>query len=196
MGLPKATLPFGPELMIHRVLRLLGEAVEPLVVVAAPGQELPELPAHVALAFDQREGCGPLEGMRVGLSAISDLADAAFVTGCDAPLLVPDLVRHLADRIEDHQVVVPIDGRFHHPLAAVYRTDIVPRIESLLAEGRRRPTDLYEALDVCRVPVGRLRSMDPDLQSFVNLNWPDDYYSSLQRAGFDAPPEIRAALDR
>jgi molybdopterin-guanine dinucleotide biosynthesis protein A len=196
MGLPKATLPFGPELMIHRVLRLLGEAVAPLVAVAAPRQKLPGLPAHVTMAYDEREGCGPLEGMRVGLSALEDLADAAYVTGCDAPLLIPDLVRHLAQRIEGHQVVVPIDGSFFHPLAAVYRTETVPEIESLLAEGRRRPTDLYEAVEVCRVPVGQLRSIDPDLQSFVNLNWPEDYYSSLQRAGFDAPPQIRAALDR
>jgi molybdopterin-guanine dinucleotide biosynthesis protein A len=196
MGLSKVTLPFGPELMIHRVLRLLGEAVEPLVVVAAPRQELPELSADVSIARDQRERCGPLEGIRVGLAVIEDLADAAFVSGCDAPLLVPDLVRHLAGRIEGHQVVVPFDGTFYQPLAAVYRTEIVPPIESLLAEGRRRLTDLYEEVDTCRVPVDQLRSLDPDLQSFANLNWPKDYYSALQRAGFDAPQEIRDVLDR
>jgi molybdopterin-guanine dinucleotide biosynthesis protein A len=196
MGLPKVTLPFGPEAMIHRVLRLLSEAVEPLVVVAAPRQKLPELPGEVILAYDQRERCGPLEGIRVGLSTIEGLAEAAYVTGCDAPLLVPALVRHLVERLEGHQVVVPTDGDFHHPLAAVYRTDTVPEIESLLGEGRRRPTDLYEAVEVCRLPVSQLRTIDPELQSFANLNWPEDYFSSLRRAGFDVSPEIRAAFDR
>jgi molybdopterin-guanine dinucleotide biosynthesis protein A len=196
MGLPKATLPFGPESMTHRVLRLLGEAVEPLVVVAAPRQDLPDLPADVTVAYDQRQGCGPLEGIRAGLSAIKDRAGAVYVTGCDAPLLVPDLVRHLVERIEDHKVVVPVDSGFYHPLAAVYRTDTLPAIESLLAEGRRRPFDLYEAVDVCAVPVTELRSIDPDLQTLANLNWPEDYFSCLRRAGYDVPPDIRAALDR
>jgi len=45
MGRPKATLPFGGEVMRQRVVRILGEVVTPLVVVAAPEQVLPELPA-------------------------------------------------------------------------------------------------------------------------------------------------------
>src|SRR3982750_1451674 len=50
MGYPKALLPFGPELMLQRMVRLLGEVVSPIVVVAAPEQELPELPPDVLLA--------------------------------------------------------------------------------------------------------------------------------------------------
>ena len=69
MGLPKATLPFGPELMFQRVLRLLSQVVEPLVAVAAPGQELPITSGNVIIAHDQREGRGPLEGLRAGLAA-------------------------------------------------------------------------------------------------------------------------------
>jgi len=47
MGAPKATLPFGPEAMLQRVVRLLATVVSPVVVVAARGQKLPELPAAV-----------------------------------------------------------------------------------------------------------------------------------------------------
>ena len=39
MGRPKAWLPFGDELMLQRVVRILGEVVNPIVVVAAPGQD-------------------------------------------------------------------------------------------------------------------------------------------------------------
>src|SRR5437588_762021 len=45
MGQPKAWLPFGDELMLPRVVRLLGGAVRPRVVVAAPDQDLPPLAA-------------------------------------------------------------------------------------------------------------------------------------------------------
>jgi molybdopterin-guanine dinucleotide biosynthesis protein A len=194
MGFPKATLPFGPELMIQRVLRLLSEVVDPLVVVAAPRQELPVLPAKVIIAYDRHKGRGPLEGLRAGLAAIMGLADAAYVTGCDVPLLVPGFVRYLVARLDDHQVVVPIDGTFYHPLAAVYRTDTVAEIESLLAAGRQRPIDLYENADVCHVPVSQLRSIDPGLQTLANINHPDDYFTTLHQAGFDVPPNIRTAL--
>jgi len=52
MGSPKALLPFGPETMLQRVVRLLGTVVSPIVVVAATGQDLPPLPASVILTRD------------------------------------------------------------------------------------------------------------------------------------------------
>src|ERR1043165_2456560 len=57
MGRDKATLPFGGELMLARVVRLLSEAVDPqgIVVVAAPNQSLPEVPAPVMIARDIHE---------------------------------------------------------------------------------------------------------------------------------------------
>ena len=87
MGMPKAKLPFGPELMLPRVVRLLQDVVGPIVVVAAPGQELPELPAEVITTRDEREGRGPLQGLHAGLIAIQNRVDAVFATSCDVPLL-------------------------------------------------------------------------------------------------------------
>lgn len=46
MGRAKAWLPFGPERMLQRVVRLVREAVGPVVVVAAPGQECPPCPTR------------------------------------------------------------------------------------------------------------------------------------------------------
>ena len=44
MGLPKAWLPFGDETMLQRVVRIVATVANPVVVVAAENQELPELP--------------------------------------------------------------------------------------------------------------------------------------------------------
>src|SRR5258708_7207837 len=120
MGSSKALLPFGPETMLQRVVRLLGTVASPLVVVAAPGQELPPLPASVCGARDTHEGQGPLEGLRAGLQALPASVEIAYVTGCDAPLLVPRLVEYLVQQLGDYDaVVLEIDG-FVHPLSAVY----------------------------------------------------------------------------
>src|ERR1700752_3729699 len=89
MGTSKALLPFGPETMLQRVVRLLGTVVSPIVVVAAADQELQPLPAEIVGPRDEREGLGPLEGLRAGLKALPVDIEAAYVTSCDVPLLVP-----------------------------------------------------------------------------------------------------------
>ena len=146
MGRDKATLPFGPELMLQRVVRLIGESVdlENMVVVAAPNQSLPELPADVSIARDAREFRGPLEGLATGLRALAERADAVYATACDVPLLVPAFVDRMFDLLGDFDIAVPFDGQHHHPLAAVYRPAVLPHIERLLDADRMRPRFLFD----------------------------------------------------
>ena len=70
MGRPKAWLPFGDELMLPRVARLLSEVVAPIVVVAAPGQDVPPVPPEIEIVRDEEKGRGPLQGLAAGLNAI------------------------------------------------------------------------------------------------------------------------------
>src|SRR5262245_20696566 len=116
MGRDKATLPFGPELMLQRVVRLLSQVVSPIVVVAAHDQQLPALPPRILLARDGRQGRGPLEGLHAGLAAIAGRADAVYATGCDVPLLVPVFVRRMIDLLGEHEIAVPVEAQFEHPL--------------------------------------------------------------------------------
>jgi len=183
MGAAKATLPFGSELMLQRVVRLLAEVVQPIVVVAAPEQTLPPLPADVLIARDEQEGRGPLQGLHAGLTALAPHADAAFATSCDVPLLMPAFIRWMIDSLGDFEIAVPKEDRFHHPLAAVYRTSVADRIAELLAADRLRPVFLFEAAQTREVPVDELRTVDPELRSLMNLNFPEDYRAALAIAG-------------
>jgi len=106
MGSSKALLPFGSETMLQRVVRLLGEVVSPMVVVAALDQELPALPGDVIIARDEREARGPLEGLRAGLKALPEDVERAYVTSCDVPLLVPNFVRQMLDLSRGYDVAV------------------------------------------------------------------------------------------
>lgn len=182
MGSSKALLPFGAESMLQRVVRLLGTVVSPIVVVAAPGQPLPSLPEGVSITRDEREGRGPLEGLRAGLKALPGSVDAAYVTSCDVPLLVPGFVRRMIDLLGDHDIaVIDIDG-FPHPLSAVYRRATLPQIEELLAHDRLRPVFLFDAVRTRRVQLADVASVDPDLLTLRNLNTPDDYQEALRIA--------------
>jgi molybdopterin-guanine dinucleotide biosynthesis protein A len=183
MGSSKALMPFGPETMVQRVVRLLGEVVSPIVVVAAAGQELPALPPNVIVTRDEHEGRGPLEGLRAGLKALPQDVDAAYVTGCDVPLLVPGFVRQMFELASGYDIaVMEIDG-FTHPLSAVYRRSTLPFVEDLLSKARLRPVFLFDAVNTRRVGA-ELVTADPDLRTLRNLNTPDDYKRALALAGF------------
>jgi molybdopterin-guanine dinucleotide biosynthesis protein A len=185
MGSPKALLPFGPETMLQRVVRLLGSVVTPIVVVSARDQALPLLPGYVRIARDDRDERGPLEGLRAGLSALPASAEAAYVTSCDVPLLVPGFVNLMIELLGDHDIaVMDIDG-FPHPLSAVYRRALLPHVDALLASDRLRPAYLFEAVRTRRVTPAEVASVDPDLLTLRNLNTPDDYRDALALAGFD-----------
>src|ERR1700736_6052810 len=118
MGRPKAWLPFAGEIMLPRVVRLLGEAVAPVVVVAAPGQDMPPLPGAVEVVRDEEKGRGPLQGLAAGLAALRGRADAAYLSSCDVPFLRPAFVRRMIELRGEHAICVPHVGDYHHPLAA------------------------------------------------------------------------------
>lgn len=183
MGSPKALLPFGRELMLPRVARILGSTVDSLLVVAAADQQLPSLSPAVGVLRDRVPDQGPLEGLRVGLDALTGDVDAAFVSGCDTPLLLPEFVMRLFAMLESYQVAVPCDGPFFHPLAAAYRPVIVPVIDQLLQDGKRRPADLFERVRTRHVDINMLRDVDPELRSLMNVNRPDEYAEILRHAG-------------
>jgi molybdopterin-guanine dinucleotide biosynthesis protein A len=186
MGRDKACLPFGPELMLQRVVRLVSQVVDPnsVVVVAAAQQVVPPLSNSIKLARDAYPERGPLEGLAAGLRALGETADAIYATSCDVPLLVPGFVEFLFQELGEYWIAVPQDDRYQHPLAAVYRRGVLDRIEALLAKGHLRPRDLFAEVPTRTIPVEALRAVDPDLSTLMNLNHPQDYEAALRRAGF------------
>lgn len=185
MGRPKAWLPFAGETMLARVVRLLGEAVRPVVVVAAPDQDIPPLPPEVAVVRDEKEGRGPLQGLAAGLAALRGRADAAYLSSCDVPFLKPAFVRRLVELLGDHLICVPRVGGYHHPLAAVYRLEVAEAVARLLAEDRLRPFFLFEAVPTRVVEAAELADVDPTFQTLRNLNTPEDYEAALREAAGD-----------
>ncbi|HWG47113.1 MAG TPA: molybdenum cofactor guanylyltransferase [Gemmataceae bacterium] len=188
MGRPKAWLPFGDELMLPRVVRLLGEVVTPIVVVAAPGQDVPPLPSGIDIVRDPEQGRGPLQGLTAGLEALRGRADAAYLSSCDVPFLQPAFVRRLIELLGDHVICVPeVDG-YRHPLAAVYRLEVAAVAMRLLAENRLRPAFLFEEVSTRLVQPHELADVDATFQTLRNLNTPAEYETALRDL---FPPEDR-----
>jgi molybdopterin-guanine dinucleotide biosynthesis protein A len=183
MARPKAWLPFAGEIMLPRVARLLSEAVDPIMVVAAPGQEVPPLPTEISIVRDDEKGRGPLQGLAAGLAALTGRVDAAYVSACDVPFLRPAFVRRLIDLLGKHFICVPRVGEYRHPLAAVYRLDVLPAVNQLLCANRLSPLLLFEAVPTRVVGPAELSDVDPTFSTLRNLNTPEDYETAVQEAG-------------
>lgn len=187
MGSAKAWLDFGGETLLQRVVRRVAEVASPVVVVAAPGQEVPPLPAEIAIARDDVEGRGPLQGIAAGLMALADSGvESAFVSSTDVPFLQPALIRRLAAlRGEVYDVAVPRAQGGDHPLAAVYAMGVRAEIAALLAEDRRRVSLLFERVrtlfagEALLLADPALAAADPALRSLRNVNTPEEYAAAL-----------------
>jgi molybdopterin-guanine dinucleotide biosynthesis protein A len=183
MGRAKAWLPFGPETMLQRVVRLLSEAVAPVVVVAAPDQKLPSLPAGTLVARDEEQGRGPLQGLAAGLAALQGRADAAYVSGCDVPFLKPAFVLRIIELLGEADICVPKVGEYYHPLAAVYRLSVADAARELLSGNRLRPVFLYEMVPTRLAAASELMDVDPEFATLRNVNDPRDYEAALAKRG-------------
>ncbi|AGA29529.1 molybdopterin-guanine dinucleotide biosynthesis protein A [Singulisphaera acidiphila DSM 18658] len=190
MGQSKAWLAFGPECLLQRVIRIVGEVVDTdaIVVVAAPGQECPPLPDSVRIVRDPVAGRGPLQGLAAGLAALPASVEVVFATATDAPFLRPAWIRGLYEWLGANDLAIPFADGFHHPLSAVYRrATTLPAIENLLRQDRLRLLDLMGTLRTHVVVENELRRVDPELASLRNLNTPEAYVKALSDAGFPAP---------
>ncbi|MSO58273.1 MAG: molybdenum cofactor guanylyltransferase [Thermoleophilia bacterium] len=187
MGVAKADLGWHGEPLVRHLAAVAraGCGGGPVVVVAAPGQELPPLPAWAEVAEDPVEGRGPLQGIQTGLEALAGRADIAFVTGCDVPFLVPAFAARVLALAEGRDAVVPFARGHRQPLLAAFRVALAPVAAALLADDDRKVGLLLDACDALVADEAllladrALAAADPTLRSAENVNTPEEWEAAL-----------------
>lgn len=189
MGRSKALLPVPPDdtpLIAHVARRLASLPLDRVIVVAND----PTLPAMAQLSAptifvaDAYPGAGALGGIATGLQQIDGWA---AVVACDLPLVDPQvfaLLTHIAAERDDQgecwDAVVPVIGGYEEPLHALYHRRCLPAIEARLVQGQRRVISFMGDVRTRYVSEDELRSVDPQLHSFVNANTPAEWDAALQ----------------
>lgn len=183
MGRDKASLEFGPERMLERMVRILSEAVDEVWVVAREGQDVP---ADLRVVRDPADGLGPLAGLASGLAAVE--ARRVFVTACDTPLLRPAFVERMLALADGYACAVPVVDGHWMVLSAVYEASLHTRAQALLDAGERRPRALCEQSHTRIVHPEDVRTCDPDLESLMGCNSKEEYAALVSRAGLGPHP--------
>ena len=193
----KALLTFQGKTFLENIVTVVAAEVGPTIVVAAAGQRLPALDG-VRIVHDLTPGAGPLAGIRDGLRAVLAVDDAghaghachaaaqpprlAFVASCDVPLLRREVVRLLMALAAESDALwtVPVVHGHRQVLVSVMRVELLSRIEAWLATGRRDLRGLFKEMaqtdpqSVGEVTEEACKAVDPTLESFVDIDTPDD----------------------
>ena len=139
MGTDKAFLEVGGATIVQRVLAALETLSDDTIIVTNSPEEYAGLPARLGGDFYPNKGA--LGGIHAGLLAAR--YDYIVAVACDMPFLNPRLLRHLADLVENYDVVVPDLGGGHlETTHAVYSKGCLEPIERLILEDRLRIVEL------------------------------------------------------
>lgn len=188
----------GHSLLQHVVHQVRAVCPRVILVKSARDQPLPPGLRLDSLEFvvDSAPLAGPAAALAAGLHYLNQSSNhtdgtraeygsnnaetCVFLSGSDSPCLRPALVRCLLDRLRqstDALAVVPrlaADPWAVFPLCAVYSSRSQPLVADYLQRGGRSMRGLLECLPVEWLEEPRLRQLDPDLRSLINLNTPAD----------------------
>lgn len=204
MGFDKFLLPLGERTFLDCLLeKLTGSVTGPIVCSASTSTKkaIVEIVERIGgdkvrVVVDENQDCGPVEGIRVGLSALESEVEWAFVTGCDVPLLRPQVIALLVDATKEQEVeaVLPHRGERIYGITALYRTNIGATIDAMIEQGSLRVSDLARSLNCCMIDVDDFRSADPNFDSMKNFNSPEQYLDFIKAHGLDCPNSILEQL--
>jgi len=166
----RAMLAAGHETMVERLVHRLKPVVDEVIVA---GGASPSPMSGATVVADAYTDAGPLAGMHAGFLATA--CARAWVVACDLPDVEPALGPWLLRVAAGVDAVVPRLGDEPQGVCAIYDIRLAPRLEGLLASGKRRVTDLLDVCAVRYVEAAELQAVDPELRSFRNLNTPADY---------------------
>jgi molybdopterin-guanine dinucleotide biosynthesis protein A len=169
-GSPKALLPFGGRPLIQQIVEKVETVLPGCLVVT----NTPDLYAFLGrpMVPDVYPDGGSLGGLYSGLRAAG--ADAALCVGCDMPFLSPSVLRYLAERHGEADVVVPEAEGELQTLHAVYGRACLSPMERRLQAGQLRITGFFPEVRVLRVPAETVATLADPALVFLNVNTPDD----------------------
>jgi molybdopterin-guanine dinucleotide biosynthesis protein A len=179
MGVPKAALPYGRTTLLAHQAERLSEIFEDVLVVAKEAAAFDAAPARLIL--DRSSVHAPIHGL---VRALEEVSDRVFILAVDLPVVTAEVLRAIAERslASAATAVLPwADGRLQ-PLAAVWRSSVLPAARGRIARGDLSLHGLAEEVGAEIFPEDIWRAIDPSGNSFANVNTIEEYAAIRERA--------------
>ena len=178
LGFPKARLRLGSgrELIDDLTRKLALTCADVLIAGGGPSAFGGRL---ARLTVDAWPATGALGGIHTALA--NSRCEWTLVVACDLPFLQLAVMRALIKlRSDDFDAVVPRLRGEWEPTHALYSRRCLPKVESALKRGDLKVAHVFSRMRVLPVEESELRSVDPELLSFTNVNTPAELARALR----------------
>ncbi len=170
-GKEKAFITVGGERILDSLYRIYKDIFEDVIIVT--NDPLKYLEWDALIVSDLFPIRSSLTGIHTGLYFTR--TPFAFISACDAPFLKKEVVATIVDALSDDiDVVIPKTAAGLEPLCAVYSTRCLESVERHLRKNQLKIQLFFRKMRVRHIAEGKLRHVDPHLDSFFNINTPSD----------------------
>jgi molybdopterin-guanine dinucleotide biosynthesis protein A len=171
MGTNKSLLPIKDKTAIEWISAELNTCTDKVVLIA--NAQEPYLFLHLETYGDRYTDKGPLAGLESALYHID--APLFVIAACDMPFVNSEVYNYLLEQLGDHDAVVPIYNNQIHPLAAIYRKNVLPKIQHQLKQNNLKVRGFFNQIKVnyiCDFPTISTEILE---KHFFNINNPAQY---------------------
>ena len=159
------------EMIIDRIHRELSSVVDEIIIVTNDPEAFIKWDGMIVTDIDKSR-CA-LAGVHAGIYYASH--DKVFVTACDTPFIQKEVVQYIISWADaNHDVVIPETEGGLEALLAVYSKACLPLIERNLKQGKYMIKKFYSKKRLKKIPLEKIKEIDPLMESFFNVNTPED----------------------
>jgi molybdopterin-guanine dinucleotide biosynthesis protein A len=183
LGYDKIQEKVGGSSLLDKVIFQIEPLADEIILVVAEDRNFPRLEDHqkIRKVCDIFPGQGSLGGIYTGLMASNSFYN--LVIAADMPFLNQALLRYILEVSNGFDFVLPRINTFFEPLHAVYSKNCIKPAESIIRQGRKVITELFNHVRVRYVEAEEIDRFDPKHLSFFNINTKEDLERARKIAG-------------
>ncbi len=180
MGRDKKFMELEGMSFIERAVDVAGEFADEIIVVVGSKEQRGEVETvgikDVKVVVDVKENLGPVMGLLTGMYAAKGEWAVALPT--DAPMMNAGIFKHMLDKKEGYDAIVPVNGEYLEPMHAVYKKDVMMKACEWALEVEGEKASLHNIVKVLAkvnyIPVEDFEKYDRELLTFYNVNTEED----------------------
>lgn len=170
MGEDKAFIEIEGMPIVQRICRLFLLLFQEVIIITSRKERY--LQFGVKVYEDIIPDLGALGGLYTAITSAS--FSYSFVVACDMPFLRRNVIEYLIQKRDDYDVIIPRTWDGLQPLHAIYSKNCLEAIQTVLKQNKRRIIDFLPLVHTNIVDSSEFYSLDPDMESFININTPED----------------------
>lgn len=168
MGTNKGLCNIGNSAMINYAICTLEKIAIPITIISS---DLAYLKFKKTIISDNIAPVGPLGGLLTMIQ--HSKFNWNIIVSCDMPFINAELLQHLISEVDDvYSAIVPQHNNQLEPLCALYNSNCLNMIESLILNKKLSMHNLLEHISFKTIPVENETYYTPQL--FNNINSPED----------------------